>query len=293
MPLIVTKADLRSNVHRPAHLGAIMVKTFDAEGNVIGERLIVGLFTSVAYTQSPRHPYAAPQGRLSIAPASTRQPRRQGAAPNPRHLPRDELFQIATRSSSTSPGRPADGRSGSASRCSCAATPSSVSSPASSSCRATADTICASAPGDPRARLWGPSPRSTPSSPRRRWRACISSSPRRPAESRRGAARFERRSETPAALGGPSARGAYRPQARRRAWRCCAAIEAFPRAMRALQADPATWTSSMCWSSKLPLAMNSIARSRRTAELRLKLFIAGKPCRSPRSCRCSRIWASR
>ncbi|NIR62023.1 MAG: NAD-glutamate dehydrogenase, partial [Gammaproteobacteria bacterium] len=44
----------RSTVHRPVHMDTIAVKTFDKKGNVTGERLFVGLFTSVAYSRSPR-----------------------------------------------------------------------------------------------------------------------------------------------------------------------------------------------------------------------------------------------
>jgi glutamate dehydrogenase len=51
--LKVNKANRRSTVHRPVFLDAISLKTFDAAGRVAGERLFLGLFTSIAYTQSP------------------------------------------------------------------------------------------------------------------------------------------------------------------------------------------------------------------------------------------------
>jgi glutamate dehydrogenase len=51
--LMVTKANLRSTVHRNSHLDTIGVKLFDAKGAVIGERLFAGLFTSMAYNRSP------------------------------------------------------------------------------------------------------------------------------------------------------------------------------------------------------------------------------------------------
>nr|MCU0312419.1 NAD-glutamate dehydrogenase [Acidimicrobiales bacterium] len=44
--LILTKANSRSTVHRPAYLDYIGVKTFDADGEVTGERRFLGLFTS-------------------------------------------------------------------------------------------------------------------------------------------------------------------------------------------------------------------------------------------------------
>jgi glutamate dehydrogenase len=51
-PLILTKTNSRSRVHRPAHLDYIGVKRFDDEGNVIGEERFVGLFGSAYYTNS-------------------------------------------------------------------------------------------------------------------------------------------------------------------------------------------------------------------------------------------------
>ncbi len=53
-PLLITKANRRSTVHRTGHLDAIVVKAFDAAGRVTGLDLFVGLFTSSAYHQSPR-----------------------------------------------------------------------------------------------------------------------------------------------------------------------------------------------------------------------------------------------
>ncbi|OWW00983.1 NAD-glutamate dehydrogenase [Rhizobium sp. R72] len=48
--LIVTKANVKSIVHRRAYMDYVGVKRFDADGNVTGELRIVGLFTSTAYT---------------------------------------------------------------------------------------------------------------------------------------------------------------------------------------------------------------------------------------------------
>ncbi len=52
--LVITKANSRSTVHRPAYLDYIGVKKFDADGVVIGERRFLGLYTSVAYKTSAR-----------------------------------------------------------------------------------------------------------------------------------------------------------------------------------------------------------------------------------------------
>ncbi|QRM49013.1 NAD-glutamate dehydrogenase [Rhizobium sp. BG6] len=48
--LIVTKANVKSIVHRRAYMDYVGIKRFDADGNVTGELRIVGLFTSTAYT---------------------------------------------------------------------------------------------------------------------------------------------------------------------------------------------------------------------------------------------------
>ncbi|WP_432574196.1 NAD-glutamate dehydrogenase [Kineococcus sp. SYSU DK005] len=50
--LVVTKANARATVHRPAFLDYVGVKRFDASGRVTGERRFLGLFTSSAYTDS-------------------------------------------------------------------------------------------------------------------------------------------------------------------------------------------------------------------------------------------------
>ncbi len=52
--LVLTKANSRSTVHRPAYLDYVGVKVFDAAGEVVGERRFLGLFASSAYTDSVR-----------------------------------------------------------------------------------------------------------------------------------------------------------------------------------------------------------------------------------------------
>src|SRR3954447_26999980 len=68
-PLIVAKANVRSRVHRRAYMDYIGVKHFDAAGHLIGERRLVGLFTSTAYTR-PAH--TIPYLRRKIATVSQR-----------------------------------------------------------------------------------------------------------------------------------------------------------------------------------------------------------------------------
>ena len=50
--LTITKANSRATVHRDVYLDYIGVRTFDADGEVIGERRFLGLFTSAAYAAS-------------------------------------------------------------------------------------------------------------------------------------------------------------------------------------------------------------------------------------------------
>ena len=51
--LILTKANSRSTVHRPAFLDYVGVKIYDENGNAVGERRFIGLLTSIAYSESP------------------------------------------------------------------------------------------------------------------------------------------------------------------------------------------------------------------------------------------------
>ncbi|MET9573275.1 NAD-glutamate dehydrogenase [Streptomyces virginiae] len=94
--LVLTKANSRSTVHRPSYLDYVGVKKFDADGNVIGERRFLGLFSSAAYTESVRR---VPVIRRKVAEVLER----AGFSPashDGRDLtqiletyPRDELFQ--------------------------------------------------------------------------------------------------------------------------------------------------------------------------------------------------------
>ena len=53
--LIITKANSRATVHRHSYLDYVGVKIFDRNGNAVGEKRFIGLFTSVAYSESPRN----------------------------------------------------------------------------------------------------------------------------------------------------------------------------------------------------------------------------------------------
>ena len=50
LPLIITKTNARSTVHRRGYLDYIGILRFDKRGRTIGERRFLGLFTSAAYT---------------------------------------------------------------------------------------------------------------------------------------------------------------------------------------------------------------------------------------------------
>ncbi|WP_336366903.1 NAD-glutamate dehydrogenase [Marinobacter sp. C2H3] len=51
--LIFAKSAQRSRVHRPAYPDYIAVKKFDKDGNVVGERRFLGLYTSRVYNERP------------------------------------------------------------------------------------------------------------------------------------------------------------------------------------------------------------------------------------------------
>ncbi|MEU5402060.1 NAD-glutamate dehydrogenase [Streptomyces sp. NPDC005963] len=94
--LVLTKANSRATVHRPSYLDYVGVKKFDADGNVIGERRFLGLFSSAAYTESVRR---IPVIRRRVAEVLDG----AGFSPNSHDgrdllqiletYPRDELFQ--------------------------------------------------------------------------------------------------------------------------------------------------------------------------------------------------------
>ncbi|MEM6640045.1 MAG: NAD-glutamate dehydrogenase domain-containing protein [Pseudomonadota bacterium] len=94
--LVITKANSRSTVHRPAHLDYIGVKMFDGKGNVIGEQRFLGLFTSIAYSRSAREIPILRRKVHQIMRLSGQSRRSHGGKALMHILetyPRDELFQ--------------------------------------------------------------------------------------------------------------------------------------------------------------------------------------------------------
>ncbi len=95
-PLIISKANLRSRVHRRVPLDYIGIKLFDANGELIGELRLAGLFTSTAYTRSVRViPYLRRKVELLLGRAGFDPESHSGKAlvNIVENFPRDELFQ--------------------------------------------------------------------------------------------------------------------------------------------------------------------------------------------------------
>jgi len=97
LPLIVTKANLRSRVHRRAHMDYVGIKRFDKSGKLVGERRIVGLFTSPVYRDSVfKIPYLRRKAAFVLDHAGFPQESHSGKALANvlETYPRDDLFQV-------------------------------------------------------------------------------------------------------------------------------------------------------------------------------------------------------
>ncbi|MDP6705331.1 MAG: NAD-glutamate dehydrogenase [Alphaproteobacteria bacterium] len=95
--MLITKTSVRGTVHRAVHMDYIGVKRFDAKGQLVGERRFVGLFTSSAYSRTPRDiPLLRRRIGQVLAMAGMAPFSHDGKALT--HIldtyPRDELFQI-------------------------------------------------------------------------------------------------------------------------------------------------------------------------------------------------------
>ncbi|MDQ5831761.1 MAG: NAD-glutamate dehydrogenase, partial [Actinomycetota bacterium] len=96
--LNLTKANERSTVHRASYLDYVGVQRFDEQGNVVGERRFLGLYTHRAYHASPA---SVPILRRKVAAVLDRAAFPAGSH-NEKALiqiletyPRDELFQTS------------------------------------------------------------------------------------------------------------------------------------------------------------------------------------------------------
>jgi glutamate dehydrogenase len=93
--LVLAKANSRATVHRPAYLDYVGIKTFDATGEVVGERRFLGLFSSAAYTESVlRIPLLREKAREVLRRAAFDPRSHAGKAlmDTLENFPRDELF---------------------------------------------------------------------------------------------------------------------------------------------------------------------------------------------------------
>ncbi|MBB4304469.1 glutamate dehydrogenase [Rhodobium orientis] len=95
--LIITKANVRSRIHRRVHMDYIGIKTFHEDGSLAGELRVVGLFTSTAYIRSTRRiPYLRRKVDQILSRAGYEESSHSGKALLNvlEFYPRDELFQI-------------------------------------------------------------------------------------------------------------------------------------------------------------------------------------------------------
>jgi glutamate dehydrogenase len=95
-PLILTKTNSRSTVHRPGYMDYIGVLKFDEQGRAIAEQRFLGLYTSSAYNRRPWEiPLVRQRHEAVMAASGLGDTSHSGKAL--RHiletLPRDELFQ--------------------------------------------------------------------------------------------------------------------------------------------------------------------------------------------------------
>ncbi|NMG75371.1 NAD-glutamate dehydrogenase [Aromatoleum diolicum] len=97
--LTVTKSNTRSTVHRGGYIDRFSIKSFDASGHVCGERRVIGLLASTAYSTSPklipflRRKVNAVIERAGLMPKSHAA---KALLTILERYPRDELFQIET-----------------------------------------------------------------------------------------------------------------------------------------------------------------------------------------------------
>lgn len=96
-PLIISKANVRSRIHRQVYMDYIGVKLYDAGGKVTGELRLVGLFTSGVYASSIDNiPYVRHKAHAVMERAGFDDNSHLGKAlwSVLESYPRDELFQI-------------------------------------------------------------------------------------------------------------------------------------------------------------------------------------------------------
>ncbi|WP_425089358.1 NAD-glutamate dehydrogenase [Stappia sp.] len=96
-PLIISKANVKSRVHRRVHMDYVGVKLFDEGGELVGELRVVGLLTATAYTLSTKNiPFLRRKIDSVLSRAGYDPDSHSGRALLNvlESYPRDELFQI-------------------------------------------------------------------------------------------------------------------------------------------------------------------------------------------------------
>ncbi|WP_232053862.1 NAD-glutamate dehydrogenase [Microbulbifer sp. GL-2] len=97
--LTFAKSSVKSRVHRSAYSDYVMIKRYNAEGEVIGESAFMGLYTSPVYTESPAKIPIIRRKMASIIESSGLSGHGHDGKALRRILdtfPRDELFQGST-----------------------------------------------------------------------------------------------------------------------------------------------------------------------------------------------------
>ena len=99
-PIIITKSNVVSRVHRRVHMDYVGLKTFGADGRLTGELRMVGLFTATAYTAPPAEiPFLRLKAERVFAESGVKRASHEGRMLQNilDTFPRDELFQIGVR----------------------------------------------------------------------------------------------------------------------------------------------------------------------------------------------------
>ncbi len=96
--LVLTKDPRRSRVHRNAYLDYLGVRTYDADGRLVGERRFLGLLAASAYAESVNHIPVLAAKAAELLARSGFEPNSYGGHAVRRAIniyPRDELFQAS------------------------------------------------------------------------------------------------------------------------------------------------------------------------------------------------------
>lgn len=99
-PVSISKTNRISTVHRRVPMDAIAIKTYNSKGKVVGEKLFLGLFTSVTYSRSVMSiPYLREkiEGTMEASGFIPGSHDRKALRHILEKYPRDELFQMSSK----------------------------------------------------------------------------------------------------------------------------------------------------------------------------------------------------